>query len=214
MWRGVLLLPLLLLSETLATADHRSTVLDRSREHSRHVSNNEPKPQQAGSESTSRTSSPLSRWWTTVDNLFEGTSLAETGFFNDLRLTFGSNTPLYNINNRRRSLHPRDQQVLKTKCHVRPTIPSTPPTGNGDVPNYTPTDSDGRPLPTQSIGDGHGGGGSEIIAVTSMCGNIAPGATGEGFLSFILPPDLLIFQSLFFQWQQTRVQDQMANSHG
>jgi len=45
------------------------------------------------------------------------------------------------------------------------------------LPGMTPTDSNGRPLPTQTVSDGHGGNGHETIAVTQPCGNITVGAT-------------------------------------
>jgi hypothetical protein len=183
MWRGVLLLPLLLLRETLAATTHRLTTLERAKEHSRR-----PSYDADDSRPTSDTGSlpsPLTWWWNNVDNFLShyppvDSPLTEPGFFNDIRLAFSPSTrPIktpYNHNNSR-TLYPRDQQVLRTKCRVVSTIPHQE--WDGDTPNYTPTGSDGRPLPTQTIGDGHGGGGSEVIAVTSMCGNIGPGATGE-----------------------------------
>jgi hypothetical protein len=183
MWAGVLLLPLLLLSETLAAATHRLTALDRAREHSRRPSYDVDDPQPTGD--TGSLTSPLTWWWNNVDNFLSHYSsvdspLPEPGFFNDIRLAFslstGPPTTQHNLNNSH-TLYPRDQQILRTKCRIVSTLPHQE--WNGDVPNYTPTGSDGQPLPTQTIGDGHGGGGSEVIAVTSMCGNIGPGATGE-----------------------------------
>jgi hypothetical protein len=45
------------------------------------------------------------------------------------------------------------------------------------LPGMTPTDSNGRPLPTQTVSEGHGGGGREVIAVTEPCGDIPVGAS-------------------------------------
>jgi hypothetical protein len=183
MWAGVPLLPLLLLSETLAAATHRLTALERAREHSRRPSNDVDDSQPTSD--TGSLTSPLTWWWNNVDSFLShyppvDSPLTEPGFFNDIRLAFslstGPPTIPYNLNDSR-TLYPRDQQVLRTKCRVVSTLPHQE--WDGDVPNYTPTGSDGQPLPTQTIGDGHGGGGSEVIAVTSMCGSIGPGATGE-----------------------------------
>ncbi|KIM24870.1 glycoside hydrolase family 23 protein [Serendipita vermifera MAFF 305830] len=179
MWRGVLLLPLLVLSETLAAADHRLTALERSREHARHNTNDVYEQKHENNEaSTTSANNGLTRWWSTVDSLLAEYSPVDSGLLYDLRLAFGPVPPQYERSTRSSSnsggLYPRDQRVLKTKCRVKPP---TPHHGDDGIPNYTPTDSAGHPLPTQTIGDGHGGGGREIIAVTTPCGSIPVGAT-------------------------------------
>jgi hypothetical protein len=199
MWRGAFVLPFFLLCETLATANERYEALDPSWD--RDCQNSTASSSQGPVSSPSSSSSAY--WWTSLaaalTNYLPGdTSTGEQGFFNDLRLAFNIPPPLppatrdedddeehedydnYNdkcMLTRRDTLYARDQQVLKTKCRVVNThdthgyIP-------GHNPNYTPTGTDGQPLPTQTIGDGHGGGGSEVIAVTSTCGNQRNGATG------------------------------------
>jgi len=202
MCRGVvLLLPLLLVSETLAAATHRMTTLERLKEHIRHPISNEDDLQPTGDMDS--LTSPLTRWWNNVDSLFSRhppleSSLTEPGFFNDLRLAFTLSTDPVTTQHglKNQGLSPRAQQVLKTMCRLKSTIYDDG-WDDGDVPNYVPTDSDGQPLPTQTIGDGHGGGGSEIIAVTSMCGNIGPGATGEHSQPLSsLPPTFVSFLKL------------------
>lgn len=47
------------------------------------------------------------------------------------------------------------------------------------LPGMTPTDSNGRPLPTQTVSEGHGGSGRETIAITQPCGSIPVGASGK-----------------------------------
>jgi hypothetical protein len=135
--------------------------------------------------------SPVSLFWhgftSFISNHLPGdVSSAEPSFFNDLRIAFNLSHPNVGTKidptktcqlDKREYLYPRDQQVLKTKCRVQSTLPDEE--WNNGIPNYTPTGADGRPLPTQTIGDGHGGYGQEIIAVTSMCGNIPPGAAGK-----------------------------------
>lgn len=136
--------------------------------------------------------SPVSLLWHSLGSFLSkhlpgDISSADPGFFNDLRIAFNTSHPhiaptrthkddVCQLENQG-SLFPRDQQVLQTKCRVKSTRPHQE--WDGDVPNYTPTDSNGRPLPTQTIGDGHGGYGQEVISVTTMCGSISPGANGK-----------------------------------
>jgi hypothetical protein len=187
MWRAALLLPLLQLSNVLATADDRLGTPS--------VTRTEPSASAATLEAPRELLySPVSLFWHSlasfISNRLPGdASSAEPSFFNDLRIAFNLSHP--NIGTevepsdddetcqleKREYIYIRDQQVLKTKCRVQSTLPQEE--WNGGIPNYTPTGPDGRPLPTQTIGDGHGGYGQEVISVTSMCGNINPGATGK-----------------------------------
>ncbi|KAG8825753.1 hypothetical protein FRC19_010597 [Serendipita sp. 401] len=123
-------------------------------------------------------------WWQSFGgflarNLPGDPSRVEPGFLNDLRIALNISIPptptTQHDSYERRQLSKREQKVLKTKCRVRPIHRHQD--WDDSTPNYTPTDSLGHPLPTQTMGDGHGGGGSEVIAVTAMCGNIPPGAT-------------------------------------
>ncbi|CAG7849026.1 SubName: Full=Related to glycoside hydrolase family 23 protein-Laccaria bicolor {ECO:0000313/EMBL:CCA67359.1} [Serendipita indica DSM 11827] len=129
------------------------------------------------------------RWWSKLSEFLllhlPGDAYSdEQGFFNDLQLALNTVPPSRaddldpdELCSPRHQLFPRDQQVLKTKCRVKPV--HYHPGWNGDIPNYTPTDSNGNPLPTQTIGDGHGGFGQEIIGVNTRCpyNNVGPGAT-------------------------------------
>lgn len=199
MWRGAFLLPFFLLCETLVTANERYEALNPSWDRDCENSTALPSPGRPVSVPSSARSPSLSYWWTsiasTLTNYLPGdTSTGEAGFFNDLRLAFSippathneedadeEHEDYYDSNDtcmltRRNTLYARDQQVLKTKCRVV-NIHSTHGYIPGHTPNYTPTGSDGQPLPTQTIGDGHGGGGRETIAVNSTCGNLRNGAT-------------------------------------
>ena len=74
-----------------------------------------------------------------------------------------------------------------TKCKVRSSGLGSSHGDNGSkptsttLPGMTPTDSNGRPLPTQTVGEGHGGSGRETIAITQPCGNIPVGASSKVF---------------------------------
>jgi hypothetical protein len=72
------------------------------------------------------------------------------------------------------------QRVIKCKVQSsgRDGDDGSKPTST-TLPGMTPTDSNGRPLPTQTVSEGHGGGGRETIAVTQPCGNIPVGASSK-----------------------------------
>lgn len=187
MWRATLLLPLLLLGDVLATADDRLGVPSVTRTEASAGAATVDAPGEV-------VYSPVSLFWDSLTSFISNhlpgdISSPDPSFFNDLRVAFNfSHTNIGTKVNRtdddetcqlekREYLYLRDQQVLKTKCRVQSTLPQDE--WDGGVPNYTPTGPDGRPLPTQTIGDGHGGYGQEVISVTSMCGSIPPGATGQ-----------------------------------
>jgi hypothetical protein len=205
MWRRVQLLPLLLLSEAFIVASRR---LEPGIAELNWNSSSSPSPcaNDMPLADSITSYSPISLWWKSLGSILlqhlpGDESSGEPGFFNDLRIAFNTVHPTPNVPTRSRApvgsstdsadetefcddhfyhspLYRRDQQVLKTKCRVKPTRPDQTWDGNG-IPNYTPTDSNGNPLPTQTIGDGHGGGGQEIISVQSKCNGRGSGATGE-----------------------------------
>lgn len=112
-------------------------------------------------------------------------------FANDLHLAFVARRhgtrPLHKHKRKRphldSSLHKRADSQKVTKCKVQGLgshhgDDGSKPTST-TLPGMTPTDSDGRPLPTQTVSEGHGGGGHETIAITQPCGNIPVGATSK-----------------------------------
>jgi len=117
-------------------------------------------------------------------------------FANDLHLAFVARRhAAWPPSHKRRKPH-FDSELLKradsqkvTKCKVQSSGQGSPNEGDGDgskptsttLPGMTPTDSNGRPLPTQTVSEGHGGGGRETIAITQPCGNIPVGASSEEF---------------------------------
>ena len=109
-------------------------------------------------------------------------------FANDLHLAFAARRhgtrPLHK-HKIDASLHRRADSQKVTKCKVQGLGSHH---GDGDdgskptsttLPGMTPTDSNGRPLPTQTVSEGHGGGGRETIAITQPCGNIPVGASSK-----------------------------------
>ncbi|PVF96645.1 hypothetical protein CPB86DRAFT_761669 [Serendipita vermifera] len=184
MWRGVQLLPLLLLSEAFIVASGR--VESGSPELNWNSSSSACAKNIPLADSTT-SYSPISLWWKSLGSILlqhlpGDESSREPSFFNDLRIAFNIAHPTSNAPTRpgthfyHSPLYRRDQKILKTKCRVKPLHPGEGWDGTG-IPNYTPTDSNGNPLPTQTIGDGHGGGGQEVIAVRSTCNGRGTGAT-------------------------------------
>lgn len=190
MRQGALLLPLFLLCQTIEAINAR-------REHQSSFREDD-----CGSITTLKSSgelpyTPTTPFWLSLGQFLSkhlpgDASSTESGFFNDLQLAL--NPPIAGLGQDRRDdleeeedsctlerrtvLYPRDQRILKTKCRIKPTQPHSG-WDDDEIPNYTPTDSEGHPLPTQTIGDGHGGYGQEIIAVKTLCnGHIPPNATG------------------------------------
>jgi len=134
-------------------------------------------------------------WWSQILGYIPPfySKTSSNNLIDDLRLAFLGSTPSYVYSSAddadQCTLQKRamlvdtsniDPQRVLTRCKVRQK-PGPHRSGEGASstvnPNYTPTGTDGRPLPTQTIGDGHGGSGSEIIAVTTKCGDITVGAT-------------------------------------
>lgn len=132
----------------------------------------------------------IESWWphllSTVSELLPTDSSSR--FINDLRLALApiphdDQDDFISQNFTKRDL---SQQVF-TRCRVRSTFQPNDASDGPEAtrtltPNYTPTGSDGQPLPTQTIGDGHGGYGQEIIAVTAPCGDIPVNASGKEFV--------------------------------
>ena len=112
-------------------------------------------------------------------------------FAKDLHLAFVPRQHAARLSHRRRKRQPNSGLLRRadaqkvTKCKVQSSGLGSS-NGNGSkptsttLPGMTPTDSNGRPLPTQTVSDGHGGNGHETIAVTQPCGNITVGATSKG----------------------------------
>jgi hypothetical protein len=116
-------------------------------------------------------------------------------FANDLHLAFVARRHAAWPSHKRRKPH-FDSELLRRadsqkviKCKVQSSGDGSPDGGDGDsskptsttLPGMTPTDSNGKPLPTQTVSEGHGGGGRETIAVTQPCGNIPVGASSEEY---------------------------------
>jgi hypothetical protein len=112
-------------------------------------------------------------------------------FADDLHLAFAARRHAARPSHKQRKRHPdsgllRRADVQKvTKCRVQSNGLGSSH-GHGDsepttttLPGMTPTDSDGKPLPTQTVSEGHGGSGRETIAITQPCGDINVGATGK-----------------------------------
>ena len=112
-------------------------------------------------------------------------------FANDLHLAFVARGHAARPSHKRRSPH-FDSELLRRadsqkviQCKVQSSGLGSPHGGDDSkptsttLPGMTPTDSNGRPLPTQTVSEGHGGGGRETIAVTQPCGNIPVGASSK-----------------------------------
>ena len=114
-------------------------------------------------------------------------------FANDLHLAFVAPRHATRPPHKQRKPHPNSGLLRRadsqwvTKCKVQSSgLGSSqgdddPKSTSTTLPGMTPTDSNGRPLPTQTVSEGHGGGGRETIAVTQPCGNIPVGASSKEF---------------------------------
>lgn len=114
-------------------------------------------------------------------------------FADDLHLAFAARSHAAGPLHKRRKRHP-DSELLRraneqkvVKCKVQSSGLGSSHGHDGSeptsttLPGMTPTDSNGRPLPTQTVSEGHGGGGRETIAVTQPCGNIPVGASSTHY---------------------------------
>lgn len=138
-------------------------------------------------------SSQLTLWSGRLLNLLDPDDQDPKGrlraFADDLHLAFAARPHAAGPSHKRRKRHP-DSELLRradaqkvTKCKVQSSglgsshgHDDSKPTST-TLPGMTPTDSNGRPLPTQTVSEGHGGGGRETIAVTQPCGSIPVGAS-------------------------------------
>ena len=83
------------------------------------------------------------------------------------------------------NLHRRADSQRVNKCKVQSSGLGSHHGDDGSkststtLPGMTPTDSNGRPLPTQTVSEGHGGSGHETIAITQPCGSIPVGASSK-----------------------------------
>ena len=112
-------------------------------------------------------------------------------FADDLHLAFAARRHAAGPSHKQRKHHPDSELVRRadpqkvTKCKVQSSglgsshgHDDSKPTST-TLPGMTPTDSNGRPLPTQTVSEGHGGGGRETIAITQPCGTIPVGASSK-----------------------------------
>jgi len=141
----------------------------------------------------SASSSTLAVWSERLLSLLDPNDADHPGalhaFANDLHLAFMARRHAAQPSHKRRKRHP-DSELLRragtqkvTKCKLQSSGLGSPHGDGGSkptsttLPGMTPTDSDGKPLPTQTVSEGHGGSGRETIAVTEPCGNIPVGAS-------------------------------------
>src|SRR5258706_2467706 len=110
-------------------------------------------------------------------------------FANDLHLAFVARRHGTRPSHKRKRPHldrRADSQSVINKCKVQSSGLGSPHGGDGSkptstsLPGMTPTDSNGRPLPTQTVSEGHGGSGRDTIAITQPCGSVPVGASSKG----------------------------------